>query len=422
MPLFTCIGCQVVFANSDLQKAHYKTDWHHYNLKRKVASLPPLTAADFQQRVLERKAQITQERRFQGTYCKLCSKHFGSTKAYGNHVMSKKHQEKELKESQSAVQKENAKNTEKGIAEENVKEAAHKMSKLELKPGTSSSSSGGGSGGGVDMRYCVPSTRVKSSAHHAAQLTAASAAADDNDSDCDSEGSWESVEEEPVPVEACLFCPVVSDSLEANVKHMTQQHRFFIPDADYLVDLEGLIAYLGEKVGEGHMCLWCNDSGKTFYSTKAAQQHMIDKSHCKMLHEGDALLEYSDFYDYRSSYPDYKERGDHGDDSDEEVTVEELDTDGYELVLPSGATIGHRSLQLYYKQNLPPRKYSQAGKLLPGLLAQYKSLGWTGISGPAAQKKAKDISYVRNLRAKRNLKLSLKANKMQKYFRPQVVF
>ena len=32
---------------------------------------------------------------------------------------------------------------------------------------------------------------------------------------------------------------------------------------------------------------------------KGVQQHMIDKGHCKMLHEGDALLEYSDFYDYR---------------------------------------------------------------------------------------------------------------------------
>jgi hypothetical protein len=27
---------------------------------------------------------------------------------------------------------------------------------------------------------------------------------------------------------------------------------------------------------------------------------MQDKGHCKMLHEGDVLLEYADFYDYRS--------------------------------------------------------------------------------------------------------------------------
>lgn len=32
---------------------------------------------------------------------------------------------------------------------------------------------------------------------------------------------------------------------------------------------------------------------------------MTDKGHCKMLHEGIALAEYADFYDYSSSYPDH---------------------------------------------------------------------------------------------------------------------
>jgi len=30
----------------------------------------------------------------------------------------------------------------------------------------------------------------------------------------------------------------------------------------------------------------------------------IDKGHCKMVYEGDAELEYSDYYDFRPSYPD----------------------------------------------------------------------------------------------------------------------
>lgn len=63
--------------------------------------------------------------------------------------------------------------------------------------------------------------------------------------------------------------------------------------------LEILFLLAGEKVGEGNMCLWCGEMGKAFYTTRAAQQHMMDKGHCKMLHEGEALLEYEDFYDYR---------------------------------------------------------------------------------------------------------------------------
>ena len=43
-------------ASAELQRAHYKTDWHRYNLKRKVAELPPVTAEDFTQKVLAQRA------------------------------------------------------------------------------------------------------------------------------------------------------------------------------------------------------------------------------------------------------------------------------------------------------------------------------------------------------------------------------
>jgi len=56
---------------------------------------------------------------------------------------------------------------------------------------------------------------------------------------------------------------------------------------------------IGQKVGELHMCLWCGDKSKAYLETKAVQQHMVDKGHCKLLHEGDAFLEYAEFFDYR---------------------------------------------------------------------------------------------------------------------------
>ncbi len=56
---------------------------------------------------------------------------------------------------------------------------------------------------------------------------------------------------------------------------------------------------LGEKVGVGHVCLWCNEKGKAFQTRLAVQRHMVDKGHCKMLHEGDVVFEYADYYDYR---------------------------------------------------------------------------------------------------------------------------
>lgn len=66
MATYTCITCRVMFADKDgaagcaaeLQKEHYKTDWHRYNLKRKVADLPPVTAENFHLRVLAQKEQV----------------------------------------------------------------------------------------------------------------------------------------------------------------------------------------------------------------------------------------------------------------------------------------------------------------------------------------------------------------------------
>ena len=57
------------------------------------------------------------------------------------------------------------------------------------------------------------------------------------------------------------------------------------------------------------------------------------------------LAEYADFYDYSTSYPD-------GADPDAEVPEPDalaLDADGFQLVLPSGATVGHRALARYYR-------------------------------------------------------------------------
>ena len=79
-----------------------------------------------------------------------------------------------------------------------------------------------------------------------------------------------------------------------------------------------------------------------------------DKGHSKMLHEGEALIEYADYYDYSASYPEGEEVDA---DPDAEVELNRLDDDCFELVLPSGAKIGHRSLARYYRQSLNPGTY-----------------------------------------------------------------
>nr|KAG5708371.1 hypothetical protein BaRGS_034402 [Batillaria attramentaria] len=231
----------------------------------------------------------------------------------------------------------------------------------------------------------------------------------DDDSDVE---SWDGTE--TLGLEECLFCPHVSSSLEENMDHMTVKHSFFLPDAEYISDLEGLIVYLGEKISQGHMCLWCNDRTKMFYNMRDVQKHMVDKGHCKIKHDDQTMYEYADYYDYRSSYPD---SGSGGTAAEGEVMEpQQLVSSGFELVLPSGSSIGHRSLARYYRQNLAAKR-RETRNVLSKVLAGYRALGWTGTTGPQMEQRAKDMQFLQRLKTKHHMQLGVKANKLQKHFR-----
>lgn len=119
---YTCISCRVAFTDGDLQRAHYKSDWHRYNLKRKVADMPPVTAENFQERVLAQRASVEQQLGGDATEgCAICNKSFSSVNAYQNHLQSHKHQQAEklaLLAAQKKVDKMNEKNLEKGLGDE----------------------------------------------------------------------------------------------------------------------------------------------------------------------------------------------------------------------------------------------------------------------------------------------------------------
>ncbi len=381
---YTCITCQVAFAESDLQRAHYKTDWHRYNLKRKVAELPPVTAENFQQRVLAQRAATAELEAKQSEFCDICKKLFTTKNSYDSHIRSRKH-------------KERASSSERRVS---VGDAGDEGSQPE------------------------GSTRNKKNLEETNQTIA-------KESGKEGEESAESDDEpEALEVTECLFCPLSSEDMEANLKHMSQIHGFFIPDLDYLVDLKGLITYLCVKVGVVYVCLYCNEKGKSFQSVEAAQQHMIDKCHCKIFFEGDAALEYAEYYDYTKSYPDNERM-----EADEEEGATETDpskvlaiheaqlevTDDLQLVLPSGVKVGHRSLKQTYKQR-PPSLEHRKSALVARLMAQYRALGWRGYVGEGAEIRERDETWVRRMKQARYTKLGVKANKLQKHFRPQVVF
>lgn len=203
--------------------------------------------------------------------------------------------------------------------------------------------------------------------------------------------------EKDLSAETCIFCNVGHGSAEENAKHMHRDHGFFIPDAEYLVDLPGLIRYCNEKVKVGCLCLYCNGKGKSFRLYGDVQKHMTSKCHCKLRYEdGEDLHEFRPFYDFTASYAkaggssrkkqdkmtivdsdgeeweavtdDEEEEGGSGDDEEEDdeegsrlAVAEELYISELgELQLPDGRLLGCRDLSRYYKQRYRPDDMREA--------------------------------------------------------------
>ena len=237
-----------------------------------------------------------------------------------------------------------------------------------------------------------------------------------------------------IPLSRCLFCNYDSPTLKLSVAHMTKFHGLFIPEQNYLVDLEGLLGYFQAKIHQNNECLYCHKLKST---TSAVQTHMRDKGHCMVAFETEEeMIEVGQFYDFSSTYSDEdademetsdaemdgpsrnrnggvklpnasQSREEHGGDEEgwetdssfssldsAELTSVPIDDhshqyerlpmhrhhshtdarphrskdgfhshahhhganavfhDDYELHLPNGRTVGHRSLRKYYRQNL----------------------------------------------------------------------
>ena len=124
----------------------------------------------------------------------------------------------------------------------------------------------------------------------------------------------------PDPLLDCLFCNYRSPNFQLNLHHMGRFHGMFVPEKEYLVEAEGLVKYLFDKIHTGHQCLKCN---KVVHTASGIQTHMRDRGHCMIAFESDAeLVEIGQFYDFRSTYSDA------GDVEDIEQEADDTDDSG----------------------------------------------------------------------------------------------
>ncbi|KAI9498312.1 C2H2 type zinc-finger-domain-containing protein [Zychaea mexicana] len=416
--LYTCLACQVAFESAEGQRTHYRSDWHRYNLKRKVADLPPVSKDQF-----ERKAEVVKESEkvevktepFKG-HCGACKKTFGTKNSYDSHIRSKKHKEAEAK--QAARQERttpvviNNNEIDETAATKTAVETTTSATPKDQQPKEQQQQSK------IEMTFTEETTEEEILAKIDEKIKAS-----------------RRLEETE-----CLFCNHTSESFEDNMSHMTLIHSFFIPDIEYLEDIKGLIKYLGEKVSVGNTCLYCNGKGREYRSLEAVRAHMISKGHCMIAYDAEEdAMELVDFYDFSSSYGELAS----GEDVDADTELSNLAQgmhladDDMSLVLPNGSVVGHRSLKRYYDQKFKPED-SRDSVLINKLIGQYSDM--QGYQTPRAGSSSFRTGgrmmitdgksrHVRHTEAFKDVRVhqeyqtrvGIQSNKLQKYFRIQIL-
>jgi pre-60S factor REI1 len=315
---FTCNTCQVAFRSSELQRAHMQTDWHRYNLKRRVASLPPLSSEIFTEKVLANKATAAAsaaKASFEKS-CTICQKTYFSENAYNNHLNSQKHRTNVMKAGR-------------GTQTDDAASVSGSMISSAFSLGESMADSEVTANGDVEKDFSdvvdgMKNAKLDSEAPTQPHHSSAEAGPENPLSPTDTNESAATSAKVPSdPLLDCLFCNYKSPNFELNVNHMGRIHGMFVPEREFLSEPENLIKYLHDKIHVNNECLKCH---KVLHTAIGIQTHMRDRGHCMIAFETDEeLVEVGQFYDFRSSYPDaadFEDMEQDAEDSDDSASTQ----------------------------------------------------------------------------------------------------
>lgn len=301
-----------------------QTDWHRYNLKRRVASLPPLSSEIFTEKVLANKASAaaTAAKASFEKLCSACNKTYFSENAYNNHLNSQKHKANATRAGRTAQHDDAASVT--GSMASSAFSLGESLAESEVTVNGEAEKEFADVVDGIKNTSLDPVSRRPSRPHHSAAEDRPehplSPTATGESTVEDDKSSVSTTKKAPIdPLQDCLFCNYKSPTFALNLTHMDRFHGMFIPEKEFLVDPEKLLKYLHDKVHINNECLKCH---KLLHTASGIQTHMRDRGHCMIAFETDAeLVEVGQFYDFRSSYPDAAEFEDMAEDSDDSTST-----------------------------------------------------------------------------------------------------
>ena len=413
---------------------HYKTEFHRFNLRRKVAGLPHISQAVFDEKV----KQVETEKNLKNAtpeaqYCKVCRKKFGTPNAFKSHLSSKRHVQLEQQAKSSP-------------ADSSV--TSPLQSPEVSSPLADDDTSSSATPPPPPARPQPPKPLDEMTDEELIHWRFQSAVKLD-------------------PNQNCLFCTTLSENIEENLKHMSLYHRFRIPYFEYLVDPHAFLTYLGQKISVGFLCLYCNEKGRSFHSLASVRDHMRSLHHCKLGYDDDED-EYSRFYDFTSSYEPLllthgaaaegdsevlddsaspstsssssapssssssssskpiRKTVDLDDDDAEDPIYEEIvrrakknvkvSECGTQLIFASGQVAGHRAFQLYHRQKFHVGDTRDA-VLIGRMMDHYRKHGY--MIKHRDEKLTKEVKTIQSIEKKMYMQLGVKANILQHHFRHQ---
>ncbi|CCK69035.1 Reh1p KNAG_0B06050 [Huiozyma naganishii CBS 8797] len=360
--IFTCNSCASQFATSDLQRYHMKTEWHRYNLKRRIAELPPVLADEFAEKlqISQREQGRNQVDEFGFSILPAPHENRGSAKKKHHKTILKNLDHEDMSEYQRAKSHHHRMRKVASNAESVDSELSHLTLESELATNTDF-------GEDTISEYSFTTSESGFATDHNDE--------DEVDNILLPEGDKDGAADIAVVSHTrCIYCGVENKEVERNVKHMFHLHGLYIPERSYLINLPGLLNFLINKIVIDLECLCCNFHGLSLESIRA---HMNSKRHCRMPYETkEERTLFAAFYDFSSidevegEDETVKRKSDKKIHFDEPVEPEENDageydinsnyttvtvdeSTGMEMTLPSGTRLGHRAGQRYYRQNLP---------------------------------------------------------------------
>ncbi|SCU84331.1 LAFA_0D09384g1_1 [Lachancea sp. 'fantastica'] len=412
--VFTCNACLIQFRSSDQQRYHMKTDWHRYNLKRKVAQLEPIPADLFAEKLQlsEKENRLNQVDEFGFPILKTREQHYQQKKNGSSNKSESKLKKKRGRQFQNVVD----------AGDDNRRSVspagsvASEISKMSIH------SSDFDDERSLDNGFTTDSDEEYTSGY---------------ETHTETEENGEVQENETIHFTQteCLFCNSKSKDVERNISHMFRSHGLYIPERSFLVDLTGLIDYLIDLIVYSHECLCCSFQGSSLESIRA---HISSKGHAKLPYETkEERLRFSKFYDFSlaeqhsdgdSNVSNAEDSGssrnanerdnEENQDINSNYIQAEVDQTGVELTLPTGVRAGHRSMRRFYRQNLPaPPDATDGNRTLA--VGDRRYLG--GVTDKTIKKNDKRAQQQERQSINRQIRTETRRSNFQTHYRDELL-